>query len=56
MTVKKVNDDVQRFGDKKCALGDAPGRWIYLGDKDCAPPFCTGDRRSTVHSMDWVSH
>ncbi len=45
---------IQRFGSAKCQNGDSPGRWILMKDKPCAPPYCTGDRMTTVNAMDWV--
>jgi hypothetical protein len=46
--------NLPRFGKHKCTSGEAPGRWINMGDKRCDPPFCTGDRFSTVNNIDWV--
>lgn len=46
--------DLQRFGTSKCSNADSPGRWIFMRDKPCAPPYCTGDRIKTVNAMDWV--
>jgi hypothetical protein len=44
-----------RFGNAKCDSGDHPGRWLYMNEKPCAVPLCTGDRYSTANSADGVS-
>lgn len=43
-----------RFGTQKCEHADAPGRWIDMHDKLCAPPYCSGRRRPELNDMDWV--
>jgi hypothetical protein len=41
-----------RFGSSKCDHGDSIGRWINMENAACAPPFCTGDRLTTVNAVD----
>lgn len=48
-------EGMPRFSNKKCSGGDAPGRWINMIDKQCEPPYCTGNLSATIHTMDWVS-
>lgn len=50
----KVSPSRPRFGADKCEHADALGRWLNLGSNDCAPPYCTGNRKATVNEMDWV--
>jgi hypothetical protein len=54
-TVGQPPESIHRFGYGKCQTASTPGRWIFMFDKPCAPPYCTGDRFKTVHRMDWVS-
>ena len=50
-----VKDSPARFGTAKCANADSPGRWINMQTNECAPPYCTGERKKTLNTMDWVS-
>jgi hypothetical protein len=45
---------VPRFGSAKCTTGDSPGRWLNMGEKQCEPPYCSGNRFATVNNIDWV--
>ncbi len=49
-----VKDSPARFGTAKCRTGDEPGRWIFMNSDACAPPYCTGDRKQVLNTMDWV--
>jgi hypothetical protein len=44
-----------QFSMQKCQDGNAPGRWLNMGNKACEPPYCSGDRFTTVNDIDWVS-
>lgn len=42
-----------RFGHKRCVEGTAPGRWLWLGSRECEPPFCSGSHRATITGLMW---
>ena len=44
--------EAPRWGDTKCDRGDLLGRWVNMEDRPCEPPYCTGDRKSTVNGLD----
>ena len=46
--------EAARFGTRKCTDGAAAGRWLWLQDDKCVPPYCTGNY-TAVRFRDLVS-